>query len=271
MDGERRMKFTRLAPAVVISMTLASSTAWAGTQAQAPSRAVCSPALISAVERGDVPSIAAELDAGASIRCADDRGNTLLHRLVIAWTEGDDDDELASSPVAKLLIDRGADGSALDATGKTPLMLACAVQSIGAVQGLLAAGADPNAAGPDSSAALEYALQAGDPDIVTALLRGRANPNQRISGKGLPLITALTLGSPALVELLLRAGADPRLTSAMGTSALDHARKSKSASMVALLEKPVPPEQRLKLDPAPAPAPTQSNAQTTPDKSKSKQ
>lgn len=216
--------------------------------------APCNPSLLSAVEQGDVPSIAAAVDAGASLRCADDKGRTLLHVLVVEWIQAEDEGE-PSDPVAKLLIDRGADANALDTMGKTPLMLACLLQKIEAVQGLLAAGANPNTAGPDSSSALEYALRAGDPDMLTALLRGGANPNQRVSGDGLPLISAVEMGAPALVELLLRAGADPKLTSAMGTSALDHARRSKNASMVALLEKPVPPEQRLKIEPAPlAPA-----------------
>ena len=218
--------------------------------------APCDPALSSAVERGDVPSIAAALDAGASLQCADGEGRTLLHAVVVGWTGADDDEgQPPSDPVARLLIERGADANALDSMGKTPLMLACTLQKIDAVQGLLAAGANPNAAGSDSSSALEYALRAGDPDLLSALLRGGANPNQRISGDGLPLISAVGMGAPALVELLLRAGADPKLTSAMGTSALDHARQGGNASMVALLEKPIPAEQRLKVEAAPlAPA-----------------
>jgi ankyrin repeat protein len=245
------MKVARLAPGITVwaGLLLGVSLSAARTGA-----APCSPSLLSAVEDGDVPTIAAAIDAGASVRCADDKGTTLLHTLVIDWVEGGDEGE-PSEPVAKLLVDRGADANALDATGKTPLMLACVLQKIEAVQGLLAAGADPNAAGPDSSSALEYALRAGDPDLVTALLRGGANPNQRMSGDGLPLIGAVGMGTPALVGLLLRAGADPNLTSAMGTSALDHARQSKNASMVALLEKPVPPEEKLKVEVAPhAPA-----------------
>ena len=216
--------------------------------------APCDRALVSAVEEGDVPSIGMALDAGASIRCADDKGRTLLHVLVVASIESDDDEGPEAGPISKLLVLRGADPNALDSMGKSPLMLACALEKILAVQGLLAAGADPNAAGPDSSSALEYALRTGYIDLVTALLRGRANPNQRISGKGLPLISAVTMGSPALVELLLRAGANPNLVSAMGKSALDQARSSKNAAMVALLQKPVPPEQKLKLDPTPAAA-----------------
>ena len=256
----------RFAP-LVLGMAVWPALLFSGDRVGA---APCSPALLSAVEQGDVPSIAAVLDAGAPIRCADDKGSTLLHVLVIEWIQ-DEDDGPPSDPVAKLLIDRGADANALDSTGKTPLMLACVLQKIEAVQGLLAAGANPNAAGPDSSSALECALRGGDPDIVTALLRGRANPNQRISGKGLPLISAVTLGSPALVELLLRAGADPNLASAKGTSALDQARSSRNTSMVALLKKPVPPEQMLKLDPAPAPSTpngASSPAQTLPEKPK---
>jgi ankyrin repeat protein len=231
--------------------------AFVSAMALAPSRAdasPCSSALVSAVEEGDVPAIATALDAGAAIRCSDDKGSTLLHVLVIQSIESEGDEGPEAGPIAKLLIDRGADANALDATGKTPLMLACVLQKILAVQGLLDAGADPNVAGPDSSSALEYALRGGDPDLVAALLRGGANPNQRLSGDGLPLINAVTTGAPALVELLLHAGADPYLTSAMGTSALDHARQGKNASMVALLEKPVPPEQRLKVNPAPPPA-----------------
>lgn len=216
--------------------------------------APCDPELVSAVEEGDVPSIAMALDAGASIRCADDKKRTLLHVLVIAAIEAGDDEGAEAGPISKLLVDRGADANAIDATGKTPLMLACVLEKIEAVQGLLAAGADPNTAGPDSSSALEYALRTGYVDVVTTLLRGRANPNQRISGKGLPLTSAVTMGSPALVELLLRAGANPKLVSAMGTSALDLARSSKNAAMVAMLQKPVPPELKLKLDPAPAAA-----------------
>jgi uncharacterized protein len=257
------MRWGRLGPGFAVLAVLALSPARAGAEP-------CSPELVSAVERGDVPSIAAALDAGTPVRCADDKGSTLLHLLVADWIE-EDDEGLPSGPVAVLLIDRGADASAVDTTGKTPLMLACLLQKIAAVQGLLAAGANPNAAGPDSSSALEYALRAGDPDIVTALLRGRANPNQRLSGKGLPLISAVTLGSPTLVGLLLRAGADPNLASAKGTSALDQAHSSRNTSMVALLKKPVPPEQMLKLDPAPAPSTpsgTSSPAQTPPEKPK---
>src|SRR6185436_1452507 len=176
----RRMRFAPL----VLGMAVLPALVFSGDSAGA---APCSPALLSAVEQGDVPSIAADLDAGAPIRCADDKGSTLLHVLVIEWIQ-DEDDGPPSDPVAKLLIARGADANALDSAGKTPLMLACMLQKIDAVQGLLAAGANPNAAGPDSSSALEYALRAGDPDILTALLRGGANPNQRVSGKGLPLI-----------------------------------------------------------------------------------
>ena len=239
------MRLGRVASRIAAPAALAAAVAFAPAWASATP---CSPTLVNAVELGDVGAIWAALDAGAPIRCTDEKGSSLLHVLVVQSVESDDDEGPEAGPISKLLIDRGADANALDATGKTPLMLACMLQKTPAVQGLLAAGADPNFAGPDSSSALEYAMRTGYVDLVTMLLQARANPNQRTSGDGLPLIDAVTMGSPTLVGLLLRAGADPNLVSAAGTTAMDHARQSGNAGMVALLEKPVAPGDRLKTE-----------------------
>jgi ankyrin repeat protein len=131
------------------------------------------------------------------------------------------------SEIAELLIDAGADVSADNRYGVTPLHLAARGGDAASAWALLRAGADPNTSLPEGETVLMTAAKAGSADVVRALLTGigespdapssyaapapatRAEVNAREGWYGqTALMWAAAKGHADVVRLLLDAGAN---------------------------------------------------------------
>ena len=145
---------------------------------------------------GDTAAVKKMLKADPTLAtAADDMGFTALHNAV-----GEDYPKLV-----KLLIDAGADVSATNDEGMTPLHIA---QCASAVKALVAAG---------------------------------ANVNARARGGMTPLIVQSTeggdTGSLETMATLLKAGADPNVKDDDGQTAMDYALSREEDEKVALLRR----------------------------------
>ena len=127
-----------------------------------------------------------------------------------------------TADVVRLLLARGADVNAADASGVTPLIAAANVDNVDVANLLLARGADAHAtartgqpatalmgAAVNGNAELVRALLARKPDLaVVSADRTATVKNGPVRfGNLTALHAAVTGGNPDVVELLLRAGA----------------------------------------------------------------
>lgn len=143
----------------------------------------------------------------------------------------------------KLLLAAGAHVNARDYQDSTPLYVAADTPSPEVVKLLLDAGAEVDARGVGGNTPLLNAMSnsSGEPAraITELLLAAGADPNAS-GGYGTPLYAAIVWHRALLIEPLLAAGADPRRASDSSQSALDAARESGDAQLVALLERTKP-------------------------------
>ena len=111
-----------------------------------------------------------------------------------------------------LLLDAGAAVDAENDYGVTPLALACVNRNAVLIERLLVAGADPDAATAMGETALMTCARTGSADGVAALLAaGAGNVNAREASRDqTALMWAVAQGYPEVVRLLLAHGADVR-------------------------------------------------------------
>jgi ankyrin repeat protein len=154
--------------------------------------------LIEAVRSGRaeaVSSLLTEMDVNATQ--AD--GATALH-----WAAYRDD--LAT---ARLLLDAGANASAVNELGVAPLMLACENANPAMVERLLESGADANAAVGTGETVLMSCARTGSVDAVGALLAAGADVNAAEKTENqTALMWAAATRHPDVIRLLLDHGAD---------------------------------------------------------------
>jgi len=184
----------------------------------------------------------------------------------------------ARDDVARLraLLAAGAAVDARDRAKRTPLLIACHANAVGAAQALIAAGADVNAKDNIRDTPFLYAGAEGRLEILRLILAtGRANLKDTNRYGGTALIPAAHHGHPDTVALLLKtdiavdhvnrlgwtalletiilsdggpvhqnilaqliaAGADVNLADGEGVSPLAHAKSRGYADMVTMLEK----------------------------------
>lgn len=122
--------------------------------------------------------------------------------------------------VAQLVRD-GADVSARDGYGRTPLHVAAYARKHDAMRALVKAGADPNALERDRYDIVTIAAVADDlPTLKVALAIGASAKNVTSRYDGTALIAAAHLGHDGVVRELIRAGAPLDHVNNLGWTAL---------------------------------------------------
>jgi ankyrin repeat protein len=166
------------------------------------------PALVDAVQRGDVKAVRTLLRQPVDVNAAQADGMTALH-----WAVQRSDLELTN-----LLLAAGANVKAENRIGVRPLYLAAENGNAALIARLLDAGEDPNAVlTGEAETVLMLTAHTGNPEAVKLLLDRGADVNaQQIRGQT-ALMWAAEQGHTAVVKLLLARGADPALASAAST------------------------------------------------------
>jgi ankyrin repeat protein len=106
----------------------------------------------------------------------------------------------------RALLKKGADVSATDVDGTTPLMLAVQERDAGMVQALLAAGAHVDAANRYGATALHTAARNGDAKTALLLLKAGANASAASPEGETVLMAAAKTGNVELINALLKGG-----------------------------------------------------------------
>jgi ankyrin repeat protein len=152
-----------------------------------------------AAQKGEAALVQSLLSQKADVNALQADGSTALHWIVRA-------DDLET---ADLLIRAGANVSAANRRGVTPLDLACINGSAAMIRKLLEAGANPNSAHADGQTALMTAARTGNPDAVQVLLDKGASVNAKDSvAEQTALMFAVTENHPEAVRVLLDHGAE---------------------------------------------------------------
>ena len=125
----------------------------------------------------------------------------------------------AGDPVPlNILLDDGVNPNAADSRGVTPLMNAAAIGSLESMELLVKRGADVNAQNASGSTALMWS--ANDPGKVRFLLEHGADVNKVTkSGRTALMIAAVSNSSHETVGILLKKGADGSLVDQKGNNA----------------------------------------------------
>ncbi len=139
--------------------------------------------------------------------------------------------------LVRRLLDAGADASAANRYGVSPLSLACANGNAEVASALLAAGAEPNAVLPGGETVFMTAARTGRIEVVEALYEAGADVHFREPKRGqTALMWAAAEGNLEVVELLLEVGADPNAVLDSGfTPLLFAVREGRIEVMEALL------------------------------------
>lgn len=180
-----------------------------------------------AIARGDQADVRRHLAIDpARARGAPDARLKPLHQAILR----------KQTPIALLLLSRGADAKAPDSSGRTPLHLAVDRADVDVAWALLASGADPAQRDKIGWTPLHHAAAKDLRKIAEVILDAGLDPNVRSERGGTPLHEAAASGGPELVKLLLARGTDPAIQSASGVTALDIAREFGNEKVIPLLE-----------------------------------
>ena len=151
-------------------------------------------------------------DSGCAVGALDTEGSHALHLVVRCG---------APEATLALLVERGADLNAGDATGRTPLMIASEAGDVAAVVKLLALGANVHAV--DAAGRSALTLRALAPRVSDAFLAcgsydADTNYRAKCPGRWRP--------ADATIRRLVEAGANAKARDGDGLSALDHWRNA---------------------------------------------
>ena len=156
-------------------------------------------ALYAACAEGQVETVAALLDAGASVEKRFDPHEASLLHVAAAFDRPE---------VVRMLCAAMRDPDLLDARGRTPLTVAAAAGAAAAAEALLTAGVDPDGIGS------ENARFTTPPPGARSTSRGKESP----------ILAAARNGDFRLVQLLAARGADARDAEALGAPVVPTAR-----------------------------------------------
>ena len=123
--------------------------------------------------------------------------------------------------IVDLLLAAGADPTAANRYGVRPISLACTNGSAAIAAQLLDAGADPNTVATEGETALMTAARTGSLELVDLLLERGADVNAAETWRGqTALMWAAAEGHAYLIPAMLSHGADPRARSLRGWTPL---------------------------------------------------
>jgi ankyrin repeat protein len=219
-----------------------------GADPNKASRIGRTPLIVAAGTAGTLEAVKLLLEKGTDVNAADGNGFTPL--IVAAGVD--------NAPVAKLLIEKGANINAKANTGQeaTPLMSAAHNGNVQLTRLLLAREADVTPISADRSGnvkngpvafgnatALHFAVTSGSTEMVRTVLDATvaANP-AAVNAKDVrgmtPLVFAISTDRPNLeiVRMLLAKGADASIKTKDGESAYDWARKFNNPPVLAALK-----------------------------------
>lgn len=183
---------------------------------------------------GDTVAAARILQAGASVDAtvqslqeySSEWGDTPLHTAAAA----------GHLQIVELLLDRGADVSAVNQMGATPLHRA--IDHAEVVRTLLAHGADADAADERGRTPLSWLARYPQPEAIALLIDSGADPNATDHRGETPLHRAALWGSTGAIEMLLAAGAEVNAQAYLQTTPLHFAvRHHDPASLELLLSR----------------------------------
>ena len=212
--------------------------------------------LVTAVRTLDQVTWRALMKNQPDLGARDERGNSALHfaalnhdlpavqALLAAGADASASNTAGATPllygaghsgIVAALLERGANPNAVSAAGGTPLMAAVAhPASYDAVRLLIEAGADVRAAfGPEESVMLNRAFFAGDKRTIELLLTRGAIVNPKTGPA--PLTFAAVTGNVATVRMLLDRGVAPDYNSDFAGHALNWALYSDHPDVARLM------------------------------------
>lgn len=169
------------------------------------------------------------LEAGAEV---DARSEAVgVTPLMAAAQRGD-------APMARLLLEAGADPNAASRNGATVLARVAITGNVPTAEALLDAGASPDGIGsaPPNAAPLWAAVALKRRELVRLLLDRGAAVNTGDSVFGTPFGVAVTGGDAAIARMLLEAGADPLRPALSNLPLLAVALRFSNPPMADLLE-----------------------------------
>ena len=180
---------------------------------------------------GSTPAAAAEADAGliAAIKAVDKAGvrAALARGADVTATEADGTTPLHwavhadDAPIVELVLAAGADATARNRYGVPPLALAAVNGNAPIARLLLEAGTDANATLAQGETVLMTAARTGALDVVELLLDRGASPNATETWRGqTALMWAAGEGHAQVIPALLSHGADMTARSTKGWTAL---------------------------------------------------
>lgn len=180
---------------------------------------------LTAVERGEIPKVAAYLDRGMDPNTTDKHGHTIA---MIAARHG-------HAELLSLLISRKASISRQSPSGDTALMIASLSGQYEAVRVLIDAGAEIDR--HRGWTALHYAAFGGSPMVVGYLLVRGANKNALAPNGYTPLMLAARNGHVDAARVLLNNNPELNRRGPSGESAMGIALKRGESELVELLKR----------------------------------
>jgi ankyrin repeat protein len=134
------------------------------------------------------------------------------------------DNEKRSVPLARLLIQRGADVDLKDATSSETVLFSAISHDVGEIAALLLEhGADPNTVNKTGGTPLYYAIKNHNLDMVNLLIAHGAAINGRFKDGETLLLLAIQKNNYAVISVLLAHGADVNETNLRGYTPLHQA------------------------------------------------
>lgn len=143
---------------------------------------------------------------------------------------------IGNEKLTRLLLEKGADITATDTLGRTPLYLASCLGQKRVVELLIEKGADINATNHINWTAIHAAAWNGRDLVVELLLQLGAIIEAQDEGGRTPLLLAASCGYLEVVQLLLAWGADPKPKTGSGITPLLLAANGGHEEMVRLLQ-----------------------------------